>query len=894
MPGRRTRDALHHSRPVDPAFAARCAETWTNLLTNPESGGTFTAKGLMRALDVGYDRVRPVLDRAVADGQLVHVSPRLGYTAPGLRSEAVTLQDLVSHAARAISPSAKGRPGRRAPDVIERIEVLTSAQFAKVRAAAAVAARALGGAGGLAGVGVEHFGWTPTVGAEPGRGRWNLVDVVARASDEQARRAWEASKASGTWDPSRNDAARAAHAGGIRVLLDFARSRGLIATTARHGAEHGVHAAEWQPWVESATAVVAAEAKSDTVRYNAACGVRTLALYGTLAGHLDETSVDWARVISLIGNAVYAETGALSRTKLTNAQRAYRLLRRRGVIEGSVWGAKSERTPEGLARGGAFTEAATKGDFGGWHMRRVVGNEPVLVRPDALLDGPYAITHYYCWADGRKTSADLAMLGLPDRQYVEPDRQQEKKWIKALTRGRPLFANAPGTLRRNVRLLNSIVGWADATGAVDFTRNGLEAVARPEVFERYAAAWQASHPEAKGRGGRAAWLKQMASLLGVVANPFLAARAIQQGDAALAAEMVGGARKLFIRSIEHAPADHEQSSGKRKVARWERSSRGRSGVDVLRAIRDEMAADLEEIGGGTVEEQIVAVEAGRHRVRGRLGWAVLLRDAILFSCQARVALRPHNVCDLRHGGPAPSWVVDDPARPWAGEIRYEFPANRMKGVEEFTALLISHDDAETADALDDLRADLVQLFLMSGGGRDEIRRLEDGVLVDSPFVFPAVARYGKAEQREARAAAGCPLQPASLAAAFKARIFEYARRVGLDPRELEATYGAAAPHVCRALVYTAADRAGQGSAGAALLAHTPGSKTAAQHYRGDGGVTPDQIRRARERVGRGGGPPTGPVGREAALLRGLDLVERGVLTSAAFEELVRSLTGSAG
>src|SRR5690349_10151838 len=99
MPSRRTRDALHATRPVDPTFESRCIEAWTNILRCPESGGTVTSLALMRALDVGYDKIRPVLDRAVADGRLVHVSARYGYTAPALHPERLTLQDLLARAA---------------------------------------------------------------------------------------------------------------------------------------------------------------------------------------------------------------------------------------------------------------------------------------------------------------------------------------------------------------------------------------------------------------------------------------------------------------------------------------------------------------------------------------------------------------------------------------------------------------------------------------------------------------------------------------------------------------------------------------------------------------------------------------------------------------------------
>lgn len=907
MPGKRTRDALHRNRPVDPEWDEKCEATWRHLLARPDSGGTFTGKQLFGALGVGYDRVRPVLDRAVGDGRLVQVSLRYGYTRPGLVAGAVTLESLLAAAAQSVDPIAKGTPGRRATDRRERIEVLTRSQFDRMRAAASVAARALGGERGLAGVGSEHFGWTPCATGEPDRGTWTLVDVVARASDEQARVAHEAAgaKRGGTavqmsaWDPALNKEAREAHTGGIRLLLNWAYTHGHIASVTRLGAEYGVHAAELQPWVERMTAALSAQATSQSMRYTHADGVRVLALHRTHTKQFNDAQIDWARVIDSIEAAGYAEAAPLSATKLRNAKGAYRALCRAHLVTGPGWGARADRIPEGLVCTAVVKHTAETGDFSAWRIRHPdqaqdQSGDAAPAIPTALVSddaGACSLRRYYQWADGRNSDAALVTLGLPSRAYLDPDRQQAAKEIKARNKGQPLFHNCKSTLRRNLNLLNAYAGWAAAKGGIDFTQQGLEALVDDERFARYCVHWQKVHPEVQSRSGRAAWLQQLAALLGTIASPFLARTAQDSGNATEAARLVCCARDFFLRSLELKPRKNEVSSGKQKLAAWEPRGDDTDAIDRLRAIADAMIEDIERLGG-SIQSQIDAIRAGAHHVRDRGKWAVLVRDTAIFLCQCRVALRPGNLCALRHTGPDQTWFVGAGCLPWEGWISYEFPACMMKTCEPFAATLISVRDAEAADARAHLRPDVLELLLMPGGARDALLTYREGGamrVAASDFVFVTRAQYGDAEERAHRVAAGCPMTVGSLNVQFKLRIRQYARRVGLDPRAVLDVFGAASPHVCRAIAYTAAARAGEASAGARELGHGTGTgtgtATADACYRGERGASPDMIRRRRMGNAAAAGSP------DALVAHALELLAAGKISSEAYIATVRALGG---
>lgn len=879
------------------ACYARASAWWNTYLATPTSGGVLRQVDLARGIAVSMSRARQILLHATQVGALVRRGGRLGFILPDATGPAAHLGAVLAAAREAVDPAHAPRRGRQPTDRLVPVDRLSPSQFDKMAAAASIVAWGLGlRKEELHRIGPEHFAWEPALDAREGerRGTFSLVERVAEWSDAKAR----AEHGGAGWHRDMNVDARAAHLAGIRLLLNFAATRGWVRYTDAPAGPLGTYAAPWQAWIEIHAAELQAVATNATGRWGCLDGCRLLARFATAAGAPSPERVDWSAVIRSIEQATFSEGGTLKRARFNSAKSTYRRLRASGVIVGPPWGTE-RRSPHGAATGAAFKAAVEQGDFAGW--------------PSWLVNGHYGLRHWYRWVHENTTPSDLARLGLPPRAYVEPTQEQLARQEAALRERRNLFQCQPTTLERYLRNVSSLAGYIAARRApADADRMGLVVLCDTTLLDEYSGWWCATHERDPKEQERAPWLHGMGKTLSLIASPFLEARARQAGDTALAARLRGASRELFAWAKRHQPPRAQIASAGTRVRPWQAD--GGAAYDKLRAIRDRIAADVERLGGMSVGAQIAAVTAGTFQCRRPADWAIAVRDALVFTLQLRLPLRARNVCALtlpsRRGAPDGTFRHTG-EQPWLGALSADF--RKMKNGEPYEGPIIIAGEVGRADAEADLRRDLWQLWLMAGGARDEMRTLvpaTDGrraVLCETPVLFPAYARYGTPERRAKRAKAGLVLRPTSLLRAVKHRMLAHGAAVGLDVPAALTAYGSLGEHFFRHALATWADEHGETANAARLLAHKQRGSVIQAHYTSQDAmrVSIDAMRRraaGREATGVSAPPklPLATPGREGQggehdelVARLAGLVAAGTLSPEAFRSALAAMLGRA-
>lgn len=813
-------------------------------------------------------------------GDCESLGSRHGYRRRGISSRPLTLSTLLAlaeeHTVR--DGSYTPRAGEQATRDVHR---LTPGQLATVRAAAELAAEMIAGdSGDLAGVGPENLGWDATAG-KGARGDWALVARVAAYSDETARHAHVKRRSARVpFDRASNGARREKHVGGIRRLLDLAATYGQI----QRGEAQGVARVPdegWTPPLAEWGRILGGS--SATVRRSIARGCRTLALFSTRRGWRNDTEVDWPVLIASI-DAAYADgRGSLKHDAWTWARRAYNELCDRGIIVGSRWAVRGDSRVT-LVPARLVTKAASTGEFSNW-------TTPAGVVATALTTGDMGLADWWRWAT-LPTPDEVRLAGLPPREYANPT---EREKIKVARNGGKAFRLGPKTMEGRVSDFAWHAGWCAKELGIDWSQNGADELCNPVHLEAHKV--YRARAEGRAVGTPDSLLSKAAQALATLASPYLEGRALQhaaearaEGDTAQAAahearavQLKGWSGDLKANSVAlQAKKRGQQRDGESITKREVRdlwlawSADGTSGWTKLRRLRDllvgaaerefarclyvqvpnkkhpakgpRLMRDPEAPPSVPIVEQIAwirregALPAEQRRFRPSQSWAVLVRDASVFTIQYHIPLRERNVVGMRRH----NWVAEArgsasavragaaAVQPWEGEIHLLFDSDEMKSDRGFNPLLLAAAHRSTPGALASVRPDLLELYWMSGGARDEVLRLHataapvtltvravtgsgtveettrtfgPGDVIPSDYVFPSCARKGgrSASDREAytaRLQAGSPWDEGSFASRWRDLLEDYADDIGIEFERVAALFGGAAPHVARHLAGT--------------------------------------------------------------------------------------------
>ena len=807
------------------------------------------------------DRILEMLEDCVPLGE----TRQQGMTRRSAQREPVTLATLVAAAAAATVPSgpaATPRGERASREILD----LTKSQFDGAVAAARLAAECLrGDPDALADVGPEHLTWQPERGRR-GHGEWALVATVTSYSDTTAERAFR--RRHGDQAPydakHENRDRRAKHATGIRNLLDFAATKGLLyrESGAQSTTACVVHHPDWQPrldeWIgrwarKGCPNPVAGRPVSATTARKIAGGFRTLALYGTRAGHSSASETNWARVRASLIEAFADGRGGLSRQHFTWARYAYRMLRTAGAIDAPEWPMPEDERVS-LVPQRAITRAARFDDFSEWTTK---SGQPAT----GLIEGVFSIKTWKEWAT--LAAEQLEERQLPPRAYVNPDLKQELRMAR--NGGDEMFRCDPATVEGRLQDIAWQAGWCEANASIDWSSQDGDEVCNPAHMQKHVEA----RDKAIGRkaGAPDTLVSKAAYGLAMLASPFFEARALAAAAHAEADGMMEAARayrekaaqlrtwsgKLKViaarrRSVKQRNKRDADEITRREVQQlwlaW--SSDGTSGWHKIGRLRDLLLLEAErefarccsrwnqdgtkrvpmaEVTTVPIPEQIAWIERERglpseeRTVHPSLTWAVLVRDAVIVGLLYRIPLRERNVIGMKLG----NWRAlhgGRKANQWEGEIGCEFTAEEMKSDRAFQPTYMTarmHSDPALFAAA---RPDLLQLYFMEVGARHEVLRLAAGQqlvvgagdeavahgpgdVVPSDYVFPAVARKsGRSPDAAARLAAGCPMDAETFRERWRDRIAEHADSLGIDFGEVSRIFGGAAPHAVRHLFGT--------------------------------------------------------------------------------------------
>ena len=725
------------------------------------------------------------------------------------------------------------RGGRTGRDV----ETLTPSQVDDARGAARFAATVLAGGGDrLADVSGDALGWDVSAG-KAGGGDWTLCAVVAAASDKTAREKYEA-KHPGKWAAEMNGARRMKQVSSIRLLLDFAATRGLL-TRGPQQATAMASAPDWSPVGAKWEAEMAA-GRAAAMAHKAGRGIRLLALYATRRGWMTPAATDWARLREAI--LADLETTSLKHSAMDAARFAFNLLHAFGHLP-ERWPCQGD-TRESLVPNAAAMAAARTGDFTGW------------VLPDgravhALTEGALGLRDWWRWAT--TPTSLLKASGLPARAYPNPSERQR---LRAARQGDKAFRLGETSCKSRLALFNLMAGAYASAGGLDWTQQGADELCNPAHLQSFAIARDRAAGRKAGSSVEST-VSMVAFALATLASPYLEARAGMEadraaaaGDQALAEALRQRAQQLRAWStdlkeigIKHSSSDRDADRSTKAQETWLAwSADGVSGWHKLRTMRDLIVQDAErefarclhqqlpngrwrrqtDIKTVPLEEQIAIIERERNLAvaertfRPRQRWVTRVRDAVVVTVLHRVPLRERNVVGMTVTNWKSALTGRGTAQPWEGRISLAYSAEEMKGDRPFSPLFLAAEERETQDGIASARPALLQLYLMPGGAREESLRLPasandvvlsgkqygPGDVIPSPYIFPSLARKSGRGNPELRLAAGCRWDEDAFAANWTSVIRRYAVALNVDMERLKAVFGAAGPHAVRHLFGT--------------------------------------------------------------------------------------------
>lgn len=766
--------------PLDRAALLSALDAWTR--EEIRAVGAFTAKAAAAHLGSlrGAQRLQHHEIRALIEelGDVVRMSNKnAGYTRSSCATLPVTLATLLAAAERdyldlAHSPEA----GRRAT---RELAAISPGQLTTIKVGAAAASEMVtGDRRNLAGVGLRHFAWVSGAG-EAGRGEWQLVLNLAEWSDRDALAAYE--RKHGTpvgWDRSANADRRKKQTAGVRLLLDLAATHGLLP---RGGdvPDVSVPAAAWEPQIDELYQRVLVAGTASAADHNVKSAIRLLTLYATRQGHEQRDTVPWA----LVRDAIVADhaAGRLTYDRLTAARYAYNALVAANLITADVWPHREHTRLSAFDHAHMESSADTL-DFSAWRLKPTVAH-PTPHYPTGLVDGTqgpdgaYGIAGWASWT--RLDKSDLAAKGLPPRLWVNPTAGQAIKAAKKPD----LFRLSPSTLGSRMRGFAMHAGWLTARHGIDWTTAGLEVLCNPDLVTAHIKE-RSTNPGTRGSGPDTT-MSRIAMDLGVMASPYLEARALQRAAALRADGDDAGADGAEAQSAqfrqwgtalrvlghenqsEHAAAGGHGTDDDSLTAReirnvWRAwSADGRSGWRKLRVLRDLLIVEVERVGwrcmraGGidtddaagvlqaheerrvsidtlqaehdrrvSIEAQIAAIRAGTFQPT--LEWASAVRDAAVVTLVQRVPLRPRNLVELELHEWCATRADGMAGAPWEGAIQLRIYRKKMKAARPFEPPVVLREDLDDPDVLASVCHDLWELWFMAGGGREEMLRVPAG------------------------------------------------------------------------------------------------------------------------------------------------------------------------
>jgi len=745
---------------------------------------------IARLMGITVHIARQLVAAGCEEGWLVARGRNMGYSVRGLVPPPRTLGSLVASAYEHRVEAAVTAKGRQSSAGPRKIIGLSPKQLEKVTTAAAfVAEKLTGDRKNLASVGDEHFVWLENGGAKAA-GSWALVEKVRE------------------WGRELEDASREAHVAAIRNLLDLSATHGYIERGQRVIPELLVEAAEWDAWVRSAAELLGKDVSKAT-RYNIEAGARVLAHFATRRGWISADQVSWNAIVEDITAARERKEDPLNENEYVRARRAYRGLRASGAITGPELGHSTDLDPVILVSTSIASDSAASHDCSTWTTRDG--------RPAKALARD--LSRWLAWSDQRRDASRFHdyVPPLPPRERVNPTEAERLRTARRRKKGRPEFLLSPPVLAGATLFVAEMAGWASDHDGYDAETEGLDALVDPARFDRRAATWLLDHN--RPANGRAAHLQLMAATLATIASPFLEREALARNDGDAAARMRSFGVTLRVRSIELQPDEDERADAQDKVVLWELDKS--PGYPKLERLVERLEDVVVREGGGlSIDDQIAGLRAGAFTPRRSLAWATAVRDVVFLNLVRRVPLRVKNLAGTRIfplevpdelRGEARSrtlpahWQSTDPdGRLWMGAIACSYSKEETKQRRVLEVSYITNRDVGSADAERAVRRNILELYLMPAGARDELLRLPDESIARSPYLLPCAARMGARTDRglAERIAGHFRWLPRSLSARFGILLRRHGRAIGLDPRRLEAVHGAAGIHIVRHLFGT--------------------------------------------------------------------------------------------
>ena len=750
--------------------------------------GRVFCEDVARHFGIGPKTARRALDSLADQQRLVAFGVRSGYGAAGVGVVGTNLESLVAYAANRIRTDITPPPGRRDVTADRRVEWITEAQFESARAAAAVAAWGItGDRRRLAEVGPGHLRWS-----EAAR-EFEIVGHLTVWSDQRAKHRHGDDH---TWNPSMNAAARQKHLGGIRILLDLAATAGLITRGHEHTIGYSQYAAEWQSWITDTAAQLVTSGIGAAAAKDRLDGCRSLARYFTRFGWTPANTINWARLLEEVqSDRLHAESPLAERPYKT-ARLVYRELHKQGRIDGPAWGAPQAGRLN-LVSENVIRESVERADFSNWMA-------------DALTSGPQGLSGYIRWLDGRLDPAALRDLNLPRRELLHATLQQRIRAERRQQRGKPLFTRSVPVLAQTARWIGHLAGWAAQRSLYDPTTQSLRELVRPSLLKRYI------HERASADGvERRSHFGVLAHELSTIATPFLEAQATSH-DAR--ASLRQDAEDLMVLSAKHSPEESEIHGAEQKMRAWTGSSE--SAAEAYGKLT--MLIDLEQKAAEAAYGKPLAgiledIRLGGVKARKPVRFAIAIRNAVIVVVQRLVALRASNAVELEIGT---SYKASG-EQPWLGHIWVEIPVGNFKSRRAHDPSLIRPSEVGDPAAERNVRRDLLEAYLATGGARDLLRQTKGGVHADTKRLFlPQPKKHSKRTK-------GCPfrLTPKGLSAAMKGMVMRHARVLGLRSQDLASVRGASSAHVVRHILASLGVESGKTAAVSRILGHAKVSTT---------------------------------------------------------------------
>lgn len=722
-----------------------------------EEQGPLTREELKKELSVGDTRLKEALGSLEEQGLLAHLDCQRGYGLTGQLQQSRSLRDLLDAAEDAPPPTEDPSRGNKPSGPTVELDGLTDGQKADLGTLATWVQREIASPSNITTS-------SPLLGWNPEEGEWRLRTRL------------------------REEGAYGKILSSARNLRKFAYGEGLIdwEEDRIHPSNLDHFAPEWKPVVEE-WSERAIEANDGAQPKMLEAGVRRLATFATARGELPG-SADWGAIREQLETA--HEEERLSYHEFQTARRTYRLLQETDALNAPEW--PNERQRLSLLPYPAVEAAANDGDWRTWLKS---GEEP----PTDLIGGPYGFDAWRDWSTLRTWKLNQSDK-LPSREYPEFADNSTDRDPDEIFR-----ATSHETLRQRFSCLNRLIGFI-AREHPDVAIGDLEPLdlADPGLLEGFAddvresTGIDADHPNPPFPH----IVKDTLSHLKTFAL-FVHLQAKNRGEADVAEE---------ARDAYHSLSDFERDVDKNLARKKDRAairaayrgSDNRPGWLKLSDLVECLLKEAEEAAGGpSIEAQAKEL---REYNAGHLSsdslsfertrtWARRLRSAFLFNLLRLIPLRRGEVRRLttsmwRSNGRSEDW----PEGPWSGALEVRIPGRHMKGDSpRYEAAYIATGEVGNPKHEAGARRNLLYLWFADGGAREKLLRDSDGVLHQSPYLFPADAAMTSGGNDDLL------WSGSSLRNVFSSAVLRHAERLNLDREQLELLYGATAPHVVRLL-----------------------------------------------------------------------------------------------